>query len=125
MAKPKTNARPLLVVSPVTTCRSVLTEDLVRAGCRLALGVESLDEALKAAEHLAPSKIVVDCTALRARWLDVLGELQQVSPDAAIVVLGEEDDIAYETEISQRGGCTYRSKLEPLPRLISSLCPCE
>lgn len=43
------------------------------------------------------------------RWLDVLSEIQQASPDAAIVVLGEEDEIV--------------SKLEPLRGLISSLCP--
>lgn len=122
MAKTRTNARPILVVSPQATFRSLLTDELARAGCPLALGVESLEEALKAAEHLAPSRVVVDCTALTTRWLDVLGELRQVSPDAVIVVLGEEDEIAYETEISQRGGCTYRSKLEPLRGLISTLC---
>lgn len=125
MAKTKTNARPILVVSPQAPFRSLLADELKRAGCSLTLGVGSLNEALEAAGRLAPSRIVVDCTALKTRWLDVLSELRQASPDAAIVVLGEEDEIAYETEVSQRGGCTYRSKLEPLPRLISSLCPRE
>lgn len=123
--KPTSNARPILVISPQATFRSLLTDELERAGCRLTLGVESLDEALKAAERLAPSRIVVDCVALKTRWLDVLGELQEASPGSAIVVLGEEDDIAYEREVGQRSGYSYRSKLEPLPTVISALCPRE
>jgi len=125
MPNAEANDRPILVVSPLATFRSLLADQLTRAGCRLVVGAESLDEALRAARHWAPSSIVVDCTALSGRWLDALSDVRGAAPDTNIVVLGEEDDAGYETELKERDGCSYRSKLEPLPRLISALGPRE
>ena len=121
MGRTCVEAEPIVVVSPVAAFRTLLSDELEHVGRPFIHAVESIAQALEVASRVNLRLIVVDCTALHARWLSVLGRLRQAAPDARIIVLGDEDEASYEREISHCHGCSYHSKAEPMPTLLSPL----
>ena len=93
---------------------------LVRSGLRLLLDAEaditvedesgSADEAVRMARLRKPDVVLLDVTMPRRSGLEVLDEIKQAAPDAAILILSMHDDSIYVREAFVQGASGYLLK---------------
>ena len=93
---------------------------LVRSGLRLLLDAEaditvedesgSADEAVRMARLHKPDVVLLDVTMPRRSGLEVLDEIKQAAPDAAILILSMHDDSVYVREAFVQGASGYLLK---------------
>ena len=107
--EPVPSAHRLLIVDDDRAFREALASAFVRRGYTVKLA-ESPDDALAAVGDFEPTRALIDLRMPRGSGLDLVRELKQRFPDAAVVVLTGYGSIPTAIEAVKRGALNYLTK---------------